>query len=233
MKFRGLKTWSTLLVLSAFASPAFAGPRGCIKAESFANEIYNCGENDVAVVAGKQCSDTMMAEAKVQGAALNAVLTSLRPKLKDAQNFSMSDTASRLQLAIAQFSKQIVRMQAQARLVASYTSVMIDFADGTDDSSSAECFSRNFHQLQKVADGMTDEILKAKAARKAALRMLATVRDRDTKLDADAKSDLGAPSAGVTSGRLPAGAWSPRKGKDYRPSDITGTEKLKKEKGLK
>lgn len=233
MSYCGGKTWIAALLLGALAAPAVAAPRGCLKPESFANEIYNCGENDVAVVAGKRCSDTMKAEAKVQGAALNAVLTSLRPKLKDAQNFSMSDTASRLQLAIAQFSKQIVRMQAQARLVASYTSVMIDFADGTDDSSSAECFSRNFHKLQKVADGMTDEILKAKAAREAALQMLATVRDRDTKLNADAKSDLGAPTAGATSGRLPASAWAPRKGKDYRPSDITGTEKLKKEKGLK
>lgn len=223
------------LVTAAFlllAAPAFAGPRGCLKPESFANEIYNCGENDVAVVAGKQCSDTMKAEARVQGAALNAVLTALRPKLKDAQNFSMSDTASRLQLAIAQFSKQIVRMQAQARLVASYTNVMIDFADGTDDNSSAECFSKNFHKLQDVADGMTDEILKAKAAREAALKMLATVRDRDVKLDADAATSLGSPTVGAT-GRVPASDWKPRKGKDYRPSDITGTEKLKKQKGLK
>ena len=236
LKNRNFSRRAALLFLCAplvlAPSVASANRNPCPSPKAFVNDIYNCGANEVAVRIGQQCSDHMMAEAKVQGAALQAALELMKPALGDGQNLSMSDTAKRLKIAIDQFSRQIVRMQKQTKQVASYTEAMIDFADGEDDDTSAECFSRNFHKLEDVVNGMTDEILKSKAAREAALQMLATVNQRDTNLDASLDGFNGKlpGSPAAASGRVPAASAPMRKGKEYRPSDVTGTEDLNKKR---
>ena len=203
----------------------------CPQAKDFKEQIYNCGSNELAVKIAQQCSDTLMAASKAQGAAFAALLNGMKAQLGSAQNVSMRDSAQRLALAIQQFSAQIESMADQTDKVGNYTDAMIDFADGKDDDTSLECFSENFHKLQKIIDGLDHEIENSMDARDAALTMFNTLKAQGKKLDADPKFSLAAPGTKAPAAPAPkAGTKRPKyTGEDpYAPSDISGTEKIKR-----
>jgi hypothetical protein len=224
----------TLLAAAAYllfvpAGPAHAGNIAvCAPAKAFVHEIYNCGANEIAVKVAQDCSDALMAKSRAEGKLLEAALDSMRPALGDAQSLSMSDTATRLQLSIQQFTKQIIDLQENTTKVASYTEAMLDFADGENDDTSADCFSRNFHKLQKVVDNLDNEIMNAKNARNSALTMLASVQSRGKNLEAGLNSfadKLPDPSRApgpASAGRLPVTQYDgdPARGQ----SDISGVK---------
>ncbi|RZA00136.1 MAG: hypothetical protein EOP11_18645 [Proteobacteria bacterium] len=216
---------ASAFLLLTFSNGAYAGTIGlCAPANVFVHEIYNCGANEIAVKVAQDCSDALMAKSLAEGKILQAALDAMRPALGDAQSLSMTDTATRLQLSIQKFTKQIIELQANTAKVASYTEAMIDFADGENDDTSADCFSRNFHQLQKVVDNLDNEIMNAKNARSAALTMLASVQTRGKNLEAGLNSfgnKLPDPTGAPRPSRLPVPKFDGDTSRGL--SDISGT----------
>lgn len=225
-----MKSFLPLLLLSLVApKPGFAA-EACPESGAFRRQIYNCGQNQVAVAEGTACARLLITRAHKRGQELSKLFTSLKSKLGSAQKLSMADTTARLNTAISSLEKQIAELQGYTDRVASYSEQMIDFSNSENDSSSPDCFNDNFHALQKVVDRLDNEIIKSKEARETALQMLATSTGREVKLDDDKTSANGAGSFRATGGKN--GVAPPViKGEDRRgQSDISGTEKIKKKK---
>lgn len=188
--------------------------------------------NKLAVDYAQACSDSLIAASRAQGAALAAVMNSLKAQLGDAQNRSMTDTAKRLKISIDQLTAQIKNLQKGTGTILAYPEVMIDFPEGKDDNTSAECFSKNFHKLQDIVDNLSNEIMNSKHARETALQMLATVKQYDGGLDTSSTNP------GVDRANQGAAAAAQRRApvqykggiQGHGESDITGTENLQKQK---
>lgn len=194
----------------------------CPDPNAFINEIYNCGQNDIAVAYAKACADVQTAESRLRGQALHTLMEKMKKDLAKSQSASMFDTQKRLFHAVNELTTQIQTLQKNTELVAGYTAPMIDFADGVDDKSSADCFNKSFHALQKIVNGLDQEIIQSKRARESAIGMLESLAGRQNNMNS-----LTAPvGAGRVPASVPVGAQPD--GRKMRQSDVSGTEKLKK-----
>lgn len=223
--------------LAALLLPLFtqaAAPLGtCPAASAFLEQIYNCGQNKLVIDYGRACADAQIAASRAQGAKLAAVMAEMGKNLGEAQNRSLVDATKRLQITVRELSRQIQSLQKHTKTVENYTESMIDFADGKDDSTSAECFSENFHGLQKIVNEMDQEILNSKKALQSALTMLASLKKSETNLEgslrgSEAAASNGAKGLGAGTAKRPATA--PNGQAKGSGSDISGTERLQKKK---
>ncbi len=219
-----------LLALILFSIPAltFASDEkiqsACPGQQKVYNNILNCGENTYAVKFAQNCANYMTTYNRVSGLALQKAMNSLESTINSNQSKNFVDTAKRLHSTLITLKNNIAVMQSQTSLVASYTDSMIDFPDGDSDETSAECFSTAFHDLQKVVNGMDQEIINMKNAYRTAAILLKTAAARSQNLGSiiPQAEDLDA-SPGASAPQNP----SPT-GKKIRASDISGTEEKKR-----
>lgn len=213
-----------LLLLFSLSSAAQAEtPIICRAGQSFYKEIYNCGKNTLAVTYAKQCSETLFSDAKSHGRALVKNLAKLKSAKESSQTESMGAAKVDLIASVESLEEQIKSLQANTNVIADYPLVMIDYADGEDETTSAICFSDSFDDLQEIVAGLDKEIVNAKRARQEALEFLKTLQISSRNLDSMNTGRV--PSSVESKGQGPAAG---PKGKRIRGSDISGTEKKKK-----
>jgi hypothetical protein len=228
---------TAILMFSIFLEPwAMANERvriplisACPHSDSFKQQIYNCGQNPVAVRFAERCSQELKSRSKERGKQLAEVMKALQSQLTNNQRNTMSDSMKRLELAITAMEVQIIELQANTNQAASYTDAMIDFPDGNDDDSSAECFNQSFHGLQRIISDLDQEIIQSKKARDEAIALRAQIGGNRMVLGDDARSvNTVDPRSMVNRGdRGPNRAPSAQSGHSvHHESGVTGEENL-------
>ena len=137
---------SVLCAIPAF--PVFADP--CNASKELDEQILKCGDNALAPKFGRECLAIIKKESEVALATL--------------QKAQASRDRRKLEEAINNMFEQIKTMQSRTANVADYAGLMIDFPESYRKETSAECFNTNFDELQKIVNGMDDEIIRAKRA---------------------------------------------------------------------
>jgi hypothetical protein len=196
----------------------------CPSQKAVLANILNCGENTQAANFAKNCSNYLASFNRLSGLALQQAMSNLESSISSDQSKNFVDTAKRLHSTLVTLKNNIALMQSQTSLVASYTESMIDFPEGQDDQTSAECFSTAFHDLQKVVNGMDQEIINMKNAYRRASSLLKTAASRSQNLGSvipQAEELDSSPGASAPTNSAPTG-------KKIRASDISGTEEKKR-----
>lgn len=196
----------------------------CPTPSSFIEEIYNCGQNKLAALYAQNCSNALLKKSRATGKSLSSLMAELEKLGQRKQDKAYIDEKNRLALTIAALKAQIEELKRNTDVVASYTNAMIDFPDGVDDESSAECFNSAFHSLQKTVDGLDLEIQNSEAAYAKAKELFAS---EEINTDMGSLSENDASWISVPN-RVPA--TQPAKAK-RRESTISG--KIRSDKLLK
>ncbi|HEY8280247.1 MAG TPA: hypothetical protein VIH99_11530 [Bdellovibrionota bacterium] len=153
----------------------------CPSVEDVDNEIISCGSNAYVGQKAKQCSDAIIASWKTASAALKVQLAA--NAAVDSQNVSEEKTFRDYDQTIRSLDKQIAYMVENTSLIVSYTERMVDFPEGVDDATSAQCFNDPFHEISDLVWNLDEEIIRAKKIRQMAVDMRATAHTRHKNFD--------------------------------------------------
>lgn len=200
----------------------------CLSKDEINNSILSCDDNHLAAQAAQQCGRKLKKRGEEKGKAVAKLMDTLTAALKSSQKQDIQSAMSSLNIALIALDDQIEELQENTELVEKYTKAMIDFPDGVDDSSSAECFNDAFHALQDEVDQLDDQIIGAQDAREKALQMLIANGYNNDKLENSIsanKAATGGQVKEVAPVPLPRSARPKAKGTS---SDITGTKPAQK-----
>lgn len=196
-------------------------PYDCVGHESFIKQIMNCGDNHIAVNYASSCADRITKDAKANARALSALMKEYEKDLQSGQTHSQSGNMRNLVTAVDVLYRQITDMQRNTARVADYTLAMIDAPGSESAETSTECFNSAFDSLSDIVKKLDHEIVNSIKARKQAIALLKASGQYHGALDS-----VG-PAVATEKNRGPASPKAPR-GKNWRGSDISGTEPEKK-----
>lgn len=208
----------------ALLAPSFAFAEAdqadyiCPRPETFKNQIYNCGQNEVAATIAKTCEKKLMDKATQTAKNLAAQMQLVQKALVGHQKESVDAAYAQLLLAIASLEDMRDELADNTDLLASYTDAMIDFADAKDAASSADCFNSAFDQIQGIVDHLDEQTGLLENARVQATALAATSKTRSTDFSSAAGS-----ASGVATGKQ-AEPVTQAPAKKKAGSTITGVE---------
>lgn len=175
-----------ILLAMVLLAPGFAFAESddaefiCARPETFKNQIYNCGQNQVAASIASACEKRLMDRATQAAKNLSSQMQVVQKALVGQQKESVDAAYAQLLLAIATLEEMRDELADNTDLLATYTDAMIDFADATDAASSAECFNSAFDKLQATVDHLDEQTGLLENARLQAVALAATSQTRST-----------------------------------------------------
>ena len=222
----------TLIVTALLLTcPLAHAARYCHAPEELEARVETCDENAYYAEAAVLCVESFKAKVDKAAGRTGKALDKAVGKMKSAQDQNFDTTGNNYQLSEAVLSQLIAEGEARLAEADAYLDEVVfpeDAGEGGGDASeelkNTSCYQRNVDVIGLVKRDFGKKLAELKAARTAAASLRGVSDGREQNLDASLPSNADVP----TTQAAPAG--TPRTGKDYRPSDITGTEKLKKKK---
>lgn len=214
-----------IITFAAFFSLSAHAEIVCASGAAFTKKLMSCDDNKIAGTHATTCKNILLKRAKEKGEALGKLMTELNKFSSSSQKDKMLTAVARLKESANALQDQIEELRENAALLEAYTSEMIDFEDGVDDETSAECFSSAFHVIQNAVDTIDEELKKATAARNQAIKLVELNETNSANLEESMGSTNKIISGGQASSTKPPTVRAKKKGAG---SDITGTKPSKK-----
>lgn len=160
----------------------------CVDPKIFADQIFNCGENKVAVSYAKNCATALNEKSKLVGNALALEMKAME-KSNQTQKDSEQEARSRIVLAAANLESLIEELQSNTDILEKYTESMIDDPESKSDDDSLDCFNESYHAIQDIITNLDNQIMASKAAHDQATALFKQMTSIDTNLGADKSSN--------------------------------------------
>lgn len=226
----------TLLVPAAQAAPAAAKSSACSTARDLDKQAESCDDNGLYADAGFDCLEKLESLIQTKAAAAKITLQLSNAahvgdgKAKQASSFLGS--GADYKIAMAALDSMIASAKKARGTVGSYLNNIFfpeEFdapeeliGDNMEFVKNSRCYAEPKSLIEKTLETIDRHIADLERTKQAAASLGAQSGDRFGKVgEGDLERGAAVPAD------APAIQGSKRKGKDFRPSDVTGTEKIK------